>query len=128
MGLVLLSAAAVVWTQPPRSALTVAGSVASPHYERGRALFVAKGCVGCHWHESVGTRGDFPGTGFGPDLSEIDELNTTLPSDPEYLRAWLRDPRVKNPQRVMPDLDLSDEEIESLLAFLVPSRWAAERP
>jgi hypothetical protein len=31
---------------------------------------------------------------------------------------------MKNPLRMMPNPDLSDEEIESLLAFLVPSRWA----
>jgi cytochrome c1 len=125
LGVVLLGAGAVTWIQPTTSSAVEVLYSALPDYERGKALFVAKGCIGCHWHDGVGARGDFPGTGIGPDLSEIDKAHTLLPNDPEYLRTWLRDPWVKNPRRVMPDLGLSEEEIESLLAFLVPSRWGA---
>ena len=128
IGLALLVAAAVVWVRSPAATFdgrtSVQTGTATPSYERGKALFIAKGCVRCHWHDQLGaSRASFSRGSSGPNLSEIDTPYTLLHNDPEYLREWLRDPWVKNPNRVMPDMDLSEEEIESLLAFLVPSRW-----
>ncbi len=75
----------------------------------GRALFQAKGCVGCHTHSAVN-----PGSGIavGPELS-------SRPLDPDFLRSWLKDPAAVRPGTQMPNLRLSDEEIEALIAFLV---------
>jgi cytochrome c553 len=79
--------------------------------ERGKHLFVAKGCAGCHTHQTVGaeTLAD-----IGPDL-------TTQRFQADYLVKYLRDPSIKTPttrtQR-MPDLELKEPEIAALVAFL----------
>lgn len=73
----------------------------------GRALFQAKGCVACHRHDGV------PGAagGVGPDL-------TRYRPNPAFVRDWLRDPSAIRPDTPMPNLALSDDEIEALIAFL----------
>ncbi|HET7089061.1 MAG TPA: c-type cytochrome [Anaerolineae bacterium] len=84
--------------------------------EFGQALFVAKGCVVCHQHEAVReARKEFAGFSVGPNLTQR-ELG------PEYLRRWLKDPSAIKPRTEMPTLDLSDDEIEALVAFLTTSR------
>ena len=88
--------------------------------EVGRALFQAKGCTTCHRHaglsiERVETRGRADltlGQALGaPDL-------THYQPDAAFVRRWLRDPAAVRPDTAMPNLHLSDEEIEALLAFL----------
>lgn len=75
--------------------------------QMGRDLFLAKGCVACHRHDDVpGAEG-----GIGPNL-------THYVPDPDFVRDWLRDPRAIRPYTMMPDLELGEEEIEALIAFL----------
>jgi mono/diheme cytochrome c family protein len=72
--------------------------------ERGRRLFVAKGCLTCHGHDAV-----------GPALS-----GRRYPA--EYLSRFLADPsisRLRGPNGFeMPDLNLRPAEIGALVAFL----------
>lgn len=78
--------------------------------ERGSALFVGKGCAVCHQHNGV----DFDAwatINAGPVL-------TTFSADEDYLSAWLANPSAVKSSAVMPDLDLDEEEIEALVAFL----------
>jgi cytochrome c2 len=78
----------------------------------GQDLFVAKGCVTCHAH--AGIERDWEGAVFvdvGPDL-------TNFTADPDYLRRWLSDPSAIKPNTIMPDLRLSEDEIEQLIAFI----------
>lgn len=75
---------------------------------RGKALFVAKGCVTCHYH------GELQGSnsiGIGPDL-------TRYPVSVEYLHLWLANPAAVKPLTKMPDLGLQTDEIDALAAFL----------
>ncbi len=78
----------------------------------GRALFVDKGCVMCHAHPALTTKfgpfwiGDEP-----PDL-------TSGKLSAEYLRQWLTEPSKLKPDTAMPKLNLSDDEIGALIAFL----------
>lgn len=81
----------------------------------GEALFVAKGCVTCHRHDGITITESM--AQIGPDL-------THYQGNPDFLRQWLSDPRAIRPQTFMPNLELSDAEIETLAAFL--SRPAAE--
>ena len=79
----------------------------------GKALFSAKGCVMCHTHAAVKAQnGPF---GFGdvqpPNLSE--KMYSA-----EYLHLWLHDPQAVKPLTKMPNLHLSDREIDALIAFL----------
>jgi len=126
LGVALLIAAAFLWVRSPvarpEDTPAILSGPETASFERGRALFVAKGCIGCHFHKEANLPSWSSHGSGGPNLSDIDNPYTLLHNDVEYLRTWLRDPWVKNPNRVMPELDLSEEEIESLLAFLLPSR------
>jgi hypothetical protein len=86
--------------------------------ERGRRLFVAKGCVTCHAH------GDVAGSGVvqvGPELTAL-----RLPAD--FLQKFLADPSILPPAQQtnggMPKLDLKPAEITALVAFLSGSETA----
>jgi len=88
-------------------------------YEMGWALFVAKGCVTCHFHARV----EYAGVrvGVGPDLTGVGRPGSRVPPSPGYLRAWLKNPPAIRPETQMPNLGLSDQEIDYLLAFLLNS-------
>lgn len=95
-----------------RSAPAAAQAALSPSAETGRALFLAKGCVMCHAHDTFReARKTFADFKIGPNLSQ----STTTP---EYLRLWLKDPAAVKPNTEMPNLGLSADEIEALTAFL----------
>lgn len=75
----------------------------------GAALFQAKGCLTCHRHDAFSNI-EFS-TEIGPNL-------TYYEPDPEFVRDWLRDPAAIRPNTAMPNLNLSEEEIEALVVFL----------
>ena len=77
----------------------------------GQALFMAKGCATCHHHTAVAQSGDFGGMWNAPDLS-------TFRWTEEYLHTWLKDPSAVKPGTQMPNLELKQDEIEALIAFL----------
>jgi cytochrome c oxidase subunit 2 len=83
----------------------------------GTSLFVASGCGGCH--RIAGTRAE---ARYGPDLTHFAARRTigagTLPNTRDDLAAWLRDPQAVKPGNKMPDLALSDADIEKLVAYL----------
>jgi hypothetical protein len=80
--------------------------------DRGRRLFVAKGCVTCHRHSGIAGS---VGTG-APDLP-----NRAL--DPGFLARFLADPQAVSSRsdRFMPNLQLDEPEITALVAFLDPT-------
>ena len=57
------------------------------------------------------------GTPIGPDLSRV---GGKYPA--EYLARWLRDPALQRPTAHMPALELSDEDIRALAAYLASLR------
>jgi len=79
--------------------------------ERGKRLFVAKGCLTCHVHQEVQGSGAVP---VGPDLSGKRFA-------PQYLAMFLADPSIKPPGAKgerMPKLDLRAPEIAALTSFI----------
>ena len=78
--------------------------------ELGRDLFIAKGCMMCHSHSETNEIREF-GVDMGPDL-------TNLTASPDYLRLWLKDPRAAKSTATMPNLNLSDSEMDALIAFI----------
>jgi mono/diheme cytochrome c family protein len=80
--------------------------------ERGRRLFVAKGCVTCHVHPDVPASGV---VNVGPDLTG--RRFTT-----DYLTRFLADPDIAMTRGAggfaMPNLNLAPREITALAAFL----------
>ena len=88
--------------------------------EVGRALFQAKGCTSCHQHAGLAISRVETRAAADLDLGEAvgaPDLTHYRP-DPAFVRQWLRDPAAVRPDTQMPNLRLSDEEIEALLAFL----------
>ena len=89
----------------------------SPH-ERGRQLFVAKGCLTCHtktdeptfggWKGSMGSEGDLTG------LSFVEEALARKLADPALFRV-----AASNGDFVMPKIALGDQEIGALVSFLI---------
>ena len=88
---------------------------------RARALFRTKGCVGCH------TVKGYAAGKVGPDLTHFASRDTfagaIFDRNDENLRRWLRDPPKEKPMDPdnglgMPNLDLTDDEITKLIAYL----------
>jgi cytochrome c2 len=80
--------------------------------EIGRDLFIAKGCLTCHVNDRIEPRYISFSSQIGPNLTEY-------PTTAEYLRVWLKDPTSLKPATQMPNLELAEDEIEALIAFLI---------
>ncbi len=87
-----------------------------PEAADGAAAFRAKGCASCH------TVKGFAAGEVGPDLTHFAQRKTfagaIFPNDERNVRAWLRDPPGEKPGSKMPDLDLTEDEIADLIAYL----------
>jgi mono/diheme cytochrome c family protein len=88
---------------------------AGGNVERGRNLFYAVGCLGCHGMD------EFPEGrrrfGAAPDLSTVgSKVNR------EWLGQWLKNPRHYWKDTAMPALRLSDTEISDLSAYLLSKK------
>ena len=94
--------------------VVAAGAGAAPlaPADRGRALFVAKGCNVCHANSDLTDRPDNQQIAVGPPLG-----GRHLPRDFVILK-------LKNPGQNMPDLGLSDAEAAAIAAFLGGDRTA----
>ncbi|MGI8855256.1 MAG: c-type cytochrome [Thermomicrobiales bacterium] len=110
-----LVALAVVTVFPGTARTAAPGPTAIPALD-GKALFLAKGCAACHQHAAVSTGNS---ASIGPNL-------TNYRNSPDFLRRWLADPQAVRPETapaygpsgVMPNLHLSPDEIEALIAFI----------
>lgn len=85
---------------------------------QGRGLFLAKGCIVCHRND------DLAAARAGMIEFSFDEVPnlTTLKIDADYLRRWLHDPHALKPTTLMPNLNLSDDEVNALVAYLTRAR------
>jgi cytochrome c oxidase subunit II len=83
----------------------------------GRHIFETEACTNCH---AVGGTAAI-GT-FGPDLTHLMSRDTIasgiLPNTPENLRAWVQNPNNAKPGVLMPAMQLSDQQIDELVAYL----------
>jgi len=89
----------------------------SPEAIAGRKVFYSNSCINCHKVDGSIAEGV-----FGPDLTHIATrmtigagvaLNTT-----ENLRAWMRDPSSLKPGALMPNMQLTDEQVDQVVAYL----------
>jgi cytochrome c oxidase subunit 2 len=83
----------------------------------GKAVYTRSACVGCHT-----IRGVSAGV-VGPDLTHFGSRRTVgaglLPSTPETVAAWVRDPAALKPGVKMPALGLGEAEARALAAYLL---------
>lgn len=99
------------WAADQRAAAV--GEVAS----RGAELFSSQGCASCHT-----VRGSAADGRLGPDLTHIASRRTlgaaVIENTPENLRRWIDETwEVKN-DIVMPEVPLTDDEVEAIATYL----------
>lgn len=91
---------------------------------QGQELFSSQQCISCHaiqgYEAAAGQAADVR---IGPNLTHFASRQTFAGGfldvdDPEQLKAWLRDPPGIKPGAQMPNLGLSDQQIEALSAYL----------
>lgn len=91
---------------------------------QGKELFGKSACIGCHTVDSIPQARGI----IGPNLSHIGSRETIaagiLDNTPESMAKWLKDPPAVKPNRgtkpgfAMPNLNLTDEQVSQLVAFL----------
>ncbi|MHB8647493.1 MAG: cytochrome c oxidase subunit II [Thermomicrobiales bacterium] len=84
---------------------------------RGAMLFQQQTCASCHAIAGTGASAQ-----VGPDLTHFGGRDTigagVLDNTPENLAKWLKDPQAVKPGNHMPDLQLTDDQIRALVAYL----------
>jgi cytochrome c oxidase subunit II len=100
------------WVQQQRQP-AVAGDAAS----EGQQIFETTACINCH---TVG--GTMANGRFGPDLTHLMSRDTIAAgaalNTPENLRLWIRDPDAIKPGSLMPAMELDDQQLDALTAYL----------
>ncbi len=83
----------------------------------GFQTFLVSGCAACHAIDGTPAQGR-----VGPELTHFGSRTTLaagiLPNTPAALAGWLRDPDSIKPGALMPDLNLNEERISTLVGFL----------
>jgi cytochrome c oxidase subunit 2 len=83
----------------------------------GRKTFFANSCVNCHTISGTPAQG-----AFGPDLTHLMSRTTlaagAAPNTPDSLRKWIRDPQSIKAGSLMPNMQLTDAEVDQVVAYL----------
>jgi cytochrome c oxidase subunit 2 len=83
----------------------------------GRHIFETEACTNCHRIAGTAAAGT-----FGPDLTHLMSRATiasgAAPNTPENLRSWIEDPDHLKPGALMPAMQLNDEQVNQLVAYL----------
>ena len=115
-----------VQAQLEPAAMPASGSLA----ERGMEVFTGGACIGCHVIDGVNNPDPSTLAVVGPDLTHFASRNVfagaVLPEGLEPTQAdweaalaeWLADPPTVKPGSFMPNLGLTAEEIDALVAYL----------
>ena len=88
--------------------------------DRGRQLFVERGCVACHVVSSIPEAGGTSGPaldGFG-DPSKWPLIAGVLANTPDNAKRWILDPPSFKPDTAMLNVGLSDSDADAIVAFL----------
>jgi cytochrome c oxidase subunit II len=91
--------------------------VDDPQLRAGRDVFFSTSCINCHAIKQTRANGQ-----FGPELTHLMSRETlgagVVPNTVENLRAWVRDPQHIKPGVLMPNMQLSDGELNQMVAYL----------
>ena len=100
------------WLESQKKALA-----ADPQTEQGQKDFIASSCGTCHTIADTKANGT-----FGPDLTHFASRATlgsgVAPNDETNLRSWLHDPQILKPGCLMPNMQLSDRQVDAILTYL----------
>ncbi|MFQ5458707.1 MAG: c-type cytochrome, partial [Myxococcota bacterium] len=85
--------------------------------KQGATAFLTAGCIACH--RIAGTPAQSP---IGPDLTHVGSrkhlASGILENTPETMARWIRNPQAVKPGAKMAKLELSDEQVESIVSYL----------
>ncbi len=88
-----------------------------PAVNTGRTAFATNSCGSCHTIDGTKSNGT-----FGPNLTHFMSRQTlgagVAPNDDTNLKIWLHDPQDLKPGCLMPDMKLSSEQVDEILAYL----------
>ncbi len=129
--------ATYVWRQGPRKAQpTEVPNLGAPaQIQKGKSIFEAVGCLGCHVRDEKDANPGPPLEGvngraivyrnrdFAPALRNIGAK-----VQPDWLFRWLKDPRAYWHDTKMPSLRLSDEEAGAVTSYLISLTPPERRP
>jgi cytochrome c oxidase subunit II len=91
--------------------------VQDPAVAAGRRVFETQACMNCHSIRGTAATGR-----FGPDLTHLMSRATIASgaalNTKENLRQWIKDPDSFKPGALMPAMQLNDEQIDQLTAYL----------
>jgi cytochrome c oxidase subunit 2 len=100
------------WIQEQRQPARAADAVS-----QGQRIFETTACVNCHT-----VAGTIANGRFGPDLTHLMSRDTiaagAAPNTPENLGLWIRNPDAIKPGSLMPAMELNDQELDALTAYL----------
>jgi cytochrome c oxidase subunit 2 len=84
---------------------------------QGQRIFETTACINCHTVSGTVANGR-----FGPDLTHLMSRDTiaagAAPNTPENLRLWIRNPNTVKPGSLMPAMELNEQELDALTAYL----------
>ena len=94
-----------------------APAVQDPSVAQGRQIFESQSCVSCHAIRGTAAHGT-----YGPDLTHMMSRDTLasglIPNNLANLKSWIKDPQAIKPGSMMPAMQLSDEQIDQVAAYL----------
>jgi cytochrome c oxidase subunit 2 len=100
------------WIQQQRQPALVDGAVS-----QGQRIFETTACINCHTVAGTSANGR-----FGPDLTHLMSRDTiaagAAPNTRENLRLWIQNPAAIKPGSLMPAMQLNDQELDTLTAYL----------
>lgn len=100
------------WIQEQRQPASASDAIA-----QGRRVFETTACVNCHTASGTVANGH-----FGPDLTHFMSRDTiaagAAANTPQNLRLWIQNPDAIKPGSLMPAMQLSDQDLEALTAYL----------
>jgi cytochrome c oxidase subunit 2 len=92
-------------------------AVDDPDAHAGRRVFETTACINCH-----AVRGTAANGRFGPDLTHLMSRATiasgAAENTPENLRLWLRNPDAIKPGSLMPNMQMSDADLDALVRYM----------
>jgi cytochrome c oxidase subunit 2 len=101
------------WVNDQKAAIPTQSGLAA----QGEVLFTTGACIGCHTIDGTNAKG-----ALGPNLTHFASRGTfaggILDNTPDNLARWLADPQAVKPGNDMPDLKLTPDQINALVAFL----------
>jgi len=100
------------WAQQEAQPARVSDAVSE-----GRRVFETTACMNCHAISGTVADGQ-----FGPDLTHLMSRETIASgaalNTAENLRLWIRDPEAIKPGSLMPAMQLTDQDLDAVTAYL----------